>query len=196
MRFVDLEDAIEACVEDRRQRDNLGGKGISLPEKGQADPDDEFGRTKVDATEWDINLSRSGKRTTEDCDHDGAEVSESTIGFVAFIEVQGRDADHEELTTIGKAFLRQSLSKLPLSGPGRDHLAPPVRDHLPTRIFREQLRQVALVRFDALPDELGLPPREDPLDLSLSLLEDMSKLGIVLGTDRVLGWIAGSHFDP
>src|SRR4051812_37015988 len=123
MRFVDLEDAIEAGVEDCRQRDNFGGKGISLPEKGQADPDDEFGRTNCDATEWDIDLSRPGERTAEECDHDGAEVSESTIGFVAFIEVQGRNADHEELTPIGKAYLRQSLSKLLLSGPGRDHLA-------------------------------------------------------------------------
>ena len=56
MPLVDLEDAIEAGIEDRRQRDNTLRKSIFLADEGQADPDDDLGGTKFDAVQWDLDL--------------------------------------------------------------------------------------------------------------------------------------------
>src|SRR5437016_2701795 len=49
MPLVDLEGTIEAGVEDRRQRDHTLGKGILFVGKGRADPNDDLGRTKIEA---------------------------------------------------------------------------------------------------------------------------------------------------
>jgi hypothetical protein len=56
MRLVDLECAIEPGIEDCRQRDHTLGKCRFLVEEGQADPNDDLGRTKIGATRGDSNL--------------------------------------------------------------------------------------------------------------------------------------------
>jgi hypothetical protein len=56
MPLVDLEDAIEAGIEDRRQGHHTLGKSRFFADKGQADSNNDLGRTKIDASEWDINL--------------------------------------------------------------------------------------------------------------------------------------------
>ena len=71
MPLVDLEDAIEAGIEDRGQGRHTLRKRRFFADKGQADPDDDLGRTKIDATEWDINLRIVEERTVEDRAHDG-----------------------------------------------------------------------------------------------------------------------------
>ena len=56
MPLVDFKGTIEAGIEDRRQRDHTLAKGISFTDQGQAQPDDDFGRTKIDAARWDFDF--------------------------------------------------------------------------------------------------------------------------------------------
>lgn len=89
MPFVDLEDAIEAGIKDRGQRDHASGKRVSLAHEGQTDPDDGLGRTEIDAARWDLDLRIAKERTAEDGDHGGGEVdvSKLTHGFIVVIDV-------------------------------------------------------------------------------------------------------------
>jgi hypothetical protein len=63
MALVDLEDAIEAGIEDRGQREPISRRSLFLAGKGQADPDDDLGRTKIDAPRWDFNFHFAKERT-------------------------------------------------------------------------------------------------------------------------------------
>ena len=54
--LVDLQGSIEARIKDRGQRDHALGKGISLSDERQADPNDDLGRTEIEAARWDFDL--------------------------------------------------------------------------------------------------------------------------------------------
>ena len=54
--LVNLESSIEAGVEDRGQRDHISGKGVLFAGDGEAQPDDNLGRTKIDVTRWYFDL--------------------------------------------------------------------------------------------------------------------------------------------
>ncbi len=69
MPFVNLERAIEAGIEDCRHRDHTLVKGLPFADKSQAHPDDDLGRSKIDATRGYLDLSPMGERTAYDGDH-------------------------------------------------------------------------------------------------------------------------------
>ena len=54
--LVDFECAIEPGIEDRGQRDHTSRRIIFLTGEDQADPDDDLGRTKIDAARRDFDL--------------------------------------------------------------------------------------------------------------------------------------------
>jgi hypothetical protein len=49
-----------------------GEENIFLSDECQADPDEDLGRTEIDAARGDFDLRIVAKGTAEDCDHDGS----------------------------------------------------------------------------------------------------------------------------
>src|SRR5262249_3508900 len=101
----------------------------------------------------------------------------SAFRLIVLIDLEGRDAGHPQLTPVRETLLREPLFKLAERGPEGDDLVAAVSDLLPLAILREQPRQIALVRCDALLSELRISTSEDPLNRSLAFLEESSQLG-------------------